>query len=574
MAPSLRPLPKAYFVASLSGTEEPDDLISVVSLRIHPGNLQLRGHWSRLRELVDRPFRLMSVKPGKDQKPDLITRVPDMKSNRKFHRYVAGTGARLSLSVAAMLALAGLASAQTTTNGKTRSISEFVRGSAETDNWEGVTKAFEAASQEGFVLVVDRPVFIHVGTDVERPIFVDNNTTVRFTKEGRFILDNELIPSFVIANSSNINFENWQIEYVGETPVDKASVTGYYMKGVFHPEPGSHAPVAGGFNDSTLTHWLAMHRHVRFDNILGGVHELWHGPTNPHSIFYVIGECANISVQHMKAFVPQNAPVNRFLPMLFSSLSGFRSDRTVTSKSAFTDANVAIPRKFTFNDIDLDGYYFGWQGEYLESTFNHIRAHRYGDLEAPDGSNGGGKDKWYAPPHLFYLNDDTSYTKKPNSDVTITDVIDYGNRVGHARDLPGSVKLSGYANSLKIGGKDILVSGYVSYRPDGLFDLLRCDNMTIRDVTATYDSSFINDLFFGIRFPDKEYHDLVLENISLTDVAPRTIKAPISDNHDNGNRNIQFRNVRVYIHQWAGPKTPQPIFAGTGHSLDLQIMRH
>src|SRR5262249_43926842 len=152
----------------------------------------------------------------------------------------------------------------------------------------------------------------------------------------------------------------------------------------------------------------------------------------------------------------------------------------------------------TFSNIDLDGYYMGWQGSYQDTLFEHIRAHRYGDMQDDQGGTVGGIQKWFAPPHLFYLNYNPGLIGLENKNIRILDVIDYGIRVGEPRDHGGSDSSSGYVNSLKLGGVNCEVDGYKSYRPDGFMDVLTSNGLKISNVEVVYDSSFLHDLYPAI----------------------------------------------------------------------------
>src|SRR5580704_5314290 len=65
-----------------------------------------------------------------------------------------------------------------------RSIRNWVVCDGRTDDAVGAATAFFAAKHHAFILLVYCPVFIHTGTDVARPIFVDSGTTVYFTRDG------------------------------------------------------------------------------------------------------------------------------------------------------------------------------------------------------------------------------------------------------------------------------------------------------------------------------------------------------------------------------------------------------
>jgi hypothetical protein len=199
-------------------------------------------------------------------------------------------------------------------------------------------------------------------------------------------------------------------------------------------------------------------------------------------------------------------------------------------------------------------------------------------LQDDQGGEVGGAGKWFAPPHLFYLNYFPNVPGVENRNIRILDVIDYGNRVGAARDRAGDSG-SGFANSLKIGAVDSEVNGYKSYRPDGLLDLLTSTNLKILNVDATYDSSFLNNLYPAIRFPDTPYQNVLLQNFTLADKAAVSIKVPISvTSHAS---NLQMLNMKVTLNKWAkavsnpGPKAYAAlcpgVTGGPNNKVDIQF---
>ncbi len=72
-----------------------------------------------------------------------------------------------------------------TVTGTKESISRWARCEwVVTDDIAGVTQAFAAAKNNAFILEVDCPVYMHVGMDIMRPIFIENGTHVDFTSAG------------------------------------------------------------------------------------------------------------------------------------------------------------------------------------------------------------------------------------------------------------------------------------------------------------------------------------------------------------------------------------------------------
>jgi hypothetical protein len=433
-----------------------------------------------------------------------------------------------------------------------------------------VARAFAAARHSAFTLLVDCPVRLHIGTDIARTIFIDSGTNVTFTGAGKFTVDNVLHPAFVMANSNDIVLTNWNVEYDASLPVN-VRTGGYENLGLFVASD-ANAPAAGVFNDVTLSQWLTANRAIAFDGKLGHVASNWVGPTNVSAVFYITGDASNVTVTGMRLYAPPTAGADRFVPMAFSMSANYKSNQDVTLATPQTAAHFAVPHNLTFYDIDLDGIYMGWQGNAQNAVFDKIRSHRYSDLQDANGGNVGGVGKWFAPPHLFYLNyhiagDPGLFNKK----IRIHDVVDAGLRVGTARDKGGADSISGYALSLKIGCVDCSVDTYQSNRPDGFMDVLASNGLTISNVTATYDSAFLNNMFSGVRFPQAPYKDVTFDNVSLTDTAPISVRLPISTVGQPSNENIVFKNVRTVINRWAGAGLPLPVIEGASNSISMDV---
>jgi len=482
------------------------------------------------------------------------------------HRLVAGA--------AACLAVFPIDAASA---GATRSIREWTRCDGVTDDAKGVASAFAAAANGAFVLNVDCPVFIHVGGNLDRVIFLDNGLTVSFSPGGLFIVDNSLIPTFVIAGSHDVALRDWRVEYRGHTPVDVGDGD-YEMGGKPIAMTSIQAPAAM-FNDRRLAAWLTANRGLVFSK---GHGPDWAGPTAATSIFYLAGQTRQVTVTGMKLYVPDAAPGDRYIPMAFMMVGGWTNNQAISATTPRDSAHYAVPRGLKFSNIDIDGADMGWNGLAQDLVIEHVHSRRYGDLQDAAGGRVGGHSMidgkmvgWFAPPHLIYLSFVPTLDRSlHNRNIRITDVVDDGVRLGVARDTPGKC-CEGNSLSLKISGDDSVVDGYRSNRPDGFVDVLDSHNLTIRNVVATYDSSFMHDIYPGIRFPGSGYHGVTLENVTLTDVAKTTRKAPIwpSYSHDQGD--IVFKNVKLILNDWSGPGGPAGIlltpFSGAGDQIDLTV---
>lgn len=457
------------------------------------------------------------------------------------------------------------AAAQAPAAAAKRSISSWVSCTGTADDTAGARQAFAAASHGAFTLVVDCPVRLHIGMDVERPIFIDNGTSVEFSGAGKFTVDNVFIPAFVIANSTNITLTDWNVEYDASLPVNE-KVNGYESNGQF-----IHGPLPGNaFNDLTLTQWLAAHRGIVFDS-QHGVNASWSGSTNACAVFYISGDASHVSVTGMQLSVPAAAGGERFVPVVFSMNPNYKSNQTVNAHTPIDSEHHAIPHDLTFSNITLDGTYMGWVGNAHDVVFQNVQSHRYGDLQDAKGENVGGVGKWFAPPHLFYLSySSATDSALVNSNIQITNVSDTGPRIGTARDKGGGDSTSGYALSLKIACVSCSVNQYTSNRPDGFLDVLASTGLTISNATATYDSSFLNNLYPGWRFPGQPYKNVTFKNVALTDTAASTIAQPIGNAGQGSNQSLIFTGVQVGISRWSGAdRLPLPTIAGQGNDVSL-----
>jgi hypothetical protein len=321
-----------------------------------------------------------------------------------------------------------------------------------------------------------------------------------------------------------------------------------------------------------LSSWLAANRGIVFDKSQGSVNSAWTGTTNACAVFFFTGDSSNIRVTGMRMYVPAAAGGERFIPVAYSLGLNFKSNQTVSAKTPMTGQFYAVPHDLRFSDISLDGTYMGWVGGLQKAVFENIQSQRYGDLQDANAGTAGGVQKWFAPPHLFYFN--YSPTGDPGlftSNIEIKNVVDSGVRVGKARDAGGTDSLSGYALSLKIGCVNCRVDNYKSARPDGFLDVLASDGLTISNVIATYDSSFINNLFPGWRFPAAPYKNVRFENIKLIDTAASSTAPPIGNVNQPTNEGITFKNVRVEMNHWAGTASlPLPAIAGRATEASIE----
>ena len=359
----------------------------------------------------------------------------------------------------------------------------------------------------------------------------------------------------------------------GVEPIN-GSTGGYEINGKFvATAAGLRTEPAAAFNDVVLTIWLASNRSVRFDKNQGWAKSIWVGGVNIGAVFFITGDSSDVTFKALHLSVPKNAGGDHFLPMAISFSANWKRNSTVTGKSPHTAQFAAIPRKMTFSEVDFDGTLMGWQGNVRDATFDNVQSHRYGDLQDAQGANSGGVNKWFPPPHLFYLNyAGDGDPELFNSNIRISNVVDSGPRVGVARDKGHGDGMSGFASSLKLGCTHCTVDHYSSTRPDGFMDVLPSDGLTVSNVTASFDSVFLNNVFpAGIRFPGNGYRHVIFENVILKDTSDAPTAGPIGNAPYATNDGITFRHVTVVLNRWDGNPLPLPKIAGSGNDMKIDF---
>lgn len=217
----------------------------------------------------------------------------------------------------------------------------------------------------------------------------------------------------------------------------------------------------------------------------------------------------------------------------------------------------------------FDGIYMGMVGSVRHSTFSNITSWRYSDLQDANGTAdtmGGCKPGqnasscWFAPPHLFYFNFPEPSNTDPelwNINLTIANVLDHGIRSGSNHFRLGS---SGNCLSLKIGAVNSTVAHYRTFREDGAVDVVWAMGLLINNLSATYNSSFMNETWPSWRFTMRNYHDMTFTNIRITDVAATNAYPPMwgtIDNANISNSGILFSNFTIFTNNlWEGMASP------------------
>jgi hypothetical protein len=425
------------------------------------------------------------------------------------------------------------------------------------DSRAAVVTGLAAVAGTANAMTVTCPVYIQIGYDITKPVFIDSTTTITFTGDpnhggGKFIVDNILVPALEISGSQHVHFNNMVLEYIGDYGDVAIDVTS-----------GPAVNAANHFNDITLTAWQAAHRSITF---AGGFHATWAGPTNMSALIDIRGDATDINFPGFRQTIAPGANVAHFAPTVFSIATDWNHGVTTSTP---TLANTSIPSAISLTNCSFDGNYMGIVGLVNGLTFSHCVAYRYADLQTSSGGSIGGVGMWFAPPHLVYLK--TGGGLNYHSNINATYVTDYGTYTGNPiRRSAGSGSLL----SLKVeAGNGSVIDHYTSFRPDGITDIVTNGNsgFTMTNILGVLDSS-VHDAtgttFWGVRFPGPTVaNTLTFAHWQVIDTAA----VPgyfIFKGMGAGNVSINFSDINLFQHAKVGQF---PSYPGTGISVGMTI---
>lgn len=425
------------------------------------------------------------------------------------------------------------------------------------DSWAAVNAAFQAYAATGITIVVDCPIRMTIGYQINRTIFVKSGTNLFFTPTGKFLVDNTLVPVFCFYLTTDCEWINETIEYVGTNPLDWTA------------PPYSSA--SNFWINTTLLNYLSATFNILFT---GGA-----TPTNPGgpdavtSLHLFLGGSARCRFINPRGFVPQGTLPQSFIFQWAVGGLGFNANQTVTNSTTNTTANSQIPTDITFTDMSLDGYYNGFGGTW-SITIDGLKAYRYSVLQDSSGGTYGGVNTWVGPPHLTYMPDPVPGF---NAISSIRNVTDYGVYVGGS--TRNSVSTWGSMQSLKMNmANNTTIENYTSLRPDGGAQLLLANagnefgyiknmNIVFNSGTVTADGSIIPGLWFPSANP---YTYMVMQNITINDLNPEPTQFPIAGLANSGNSNCSVTGLNVYMNDWALATTNYPGFFMAGTNMKLE----
>jgi hypothetical protein len=417
------------------------------------------------------------------------------------------------------------------------------------DSRSALNTAVQAAAAANKALVIDCIIRANIGTDITKAIFLAPNAGIFFMPGAYIITDHVMVPLFVICNSSNVTFYNYNVQYVGT----------FGVTAIDQQNPASPVNATlGSFNDVTVKNYMAANWGNTYS---GSGSSIFPSATNACAQILISGQAKNINfLGKTRAWVPAGAPACNFIPCFISCFAQWLPNQLITSalqSSAPIPSTAAVPDHIFIEDLEIDGCLMGIVGTATHVQVNNCRGIRYSDLQDANGNNLGGQTyvatvlastpvtgnttitfsapwayasksylvtfsdgssrsvpfvngsatsgafaalgagtfsstvqvsysaSWFAPPHLFYLH---SLDFAGNFPCTQNiKIYDEGVYVGTPNRRGTG---SGYLNCIKCepaNGSDIDV---VSLRPDGCMDLLAFGNANGRaKLYANFNSS-------------------------------------------------------------------------------------
>ena len=386
-----------------------------------------------------------------------------------------------------------------------------------TDDRDVFVETLKQATEIKAKLLVDQDIFLDVEETGKKSIFLEDNAWIEGISENSLIINNSLSPAFFIALSKNVTFKNINILWDQEYDITTVSNTAE--------------------NVTQLKSYLEANRGLVFS--VGN--PAWKGAASYRAIISINGS-ENVFFENVK-IKAKGETANKFIYWVIKFVDEFAANQTITNE--LTDPRI-VPNNIQFKDVVFDGTIMGMQGIVHNLKVDGLKSYRYTDYQTESGENVGGIIGSYAaPPHLFYLNDDSSplYHCMNNQ---ILNVIDYGQYVGS----PNVRKvLSGYCNSLKLTDthNGVHVENYKSYRRDGFADIGNINDGVFKNIY----SESISDIFQpDFKFPALRFlgnlNNVNFENMTIKDKAEVSINYPMDY---TGGNNVLMDNINIYVNE-------------------------
>jgi len=390
-----------------------------------------------------------------------------------------------------------------------------------TDDREAFVETLAYADSLNLKVLVDRDMFLDVEETGTKSIFLEDNTWIEGANDARIIVNNLLSPAFIIALTKNITIKNLNILY------DQTYDT------TFGWDVNTHYS-----NQMQLEHYLTARHNIIFNSST----PLSRSPIAFRAVLFMSGG-ENVILENV-SFKSKGQTADKFIQWAVKFKEEFGANQTVVNGNGVTQ----VPKKIVFKNVLLDGIIMGIQGIVDDFYSIELKSYRYSDLQDVSGNNIGGAgvggDYWMPPPHLFYINSDSS-TDFISKNIQILNTVDYGNYIGS--DLVrGS---NGYCHSLKLVNdlENVVVDNYKSYRRDGLGDWGGITNGVFRNIYAESRMEIFNPdyKFNSLRFVG-ELNNTTITNMTLKDLSNKVSIYPMDYVWGNG---VTMDNVNIFVNE-------------------------
>ncbi len=390
-----------------------------------------------------------------------------------------------------------------------------------TDDRAAFVETLAYADSLGLKVLVDKDIFLDVEETGTKSIFLEDNTWIEGADDARIIINNLYSPAFIIALTKNITLKNLTFLY------DQSYDSTFGWNISMHNE-----------NQYQLANYLTNHHNIIFQSSF----PVSRSPISYRAALFIAGgENLNFDNITLKS---KGETADKFIQWAIKFKEEFSANQTIVNDSGITQ----VPNSIILNNITLDGIIMGIQGIVEDFHSLGLKSFRYSDVQDYNGNNIGGKgiggDFWMPPPHLFYLNSDSSINYKTKN-VEIINTVDYGNYIG-AESVRG---INGYCHSLKLVDEieDITVENYYSYRRDGLGDWGNITNGIFNNIYAESKLDIFNPLhkFNSLRFVG-DLTNVNITNLTLKDISEKLTVYPLD--HLWGN-NVTMDGVDVYVNE-------------------------
>ncbi|MBU2903079.1 hypothetical protein [Maribacter dokdonensis] len=420
-----------------------------------------------------------------------------------------------------------------------------------TDDRESFVKTLAYADSLGLRILIEKDIFLDVEETGTKSIFLEDNTWIEGVNDARIIVNNILSPAFYIALSKNVTITNLTFLY------DQTYIANYGEDYV-------------GFADAFLKNLQQLRDYLQNYKgvIYNGIFPKDKGFVSFYSMF-LLEAAENVVFENVK-YIAKGNTADTFIPFIIKMKEQYTANQTVGSISAPT----SICRNIVLNNITVDGAIMGFQGIVDGFHVDNVNSYRYSDFQDVNGNYLGGFDGVnfdFPPPHLFYLNKDSSedLTDFTTKNVNIYNVNDYGNYVGTLA-VRGDVGVNiGYANSLKLTQQpeNVHIENYKSFRRDGLGSFDGVTNGYFKNIYAESNIGLFNPLakVSTLRLLlDHPLENVVFEDFTLKDIGESTEVMPLRPAYGN---NMTLINVNLYVNEFKGSSTACYGFYGNNNTI-------